>query len=160
MKSVRRTRWGGRGARMALPIAAAVLLLLASATQPASRATSETAGTAGAATTRPASVPGTPGPAPVVASLRPPLASGGPTSSWQSPMHAVTGNDPPPSGFAPPVTYRGGQVMGSTAAGTTIHPIYWAPTGYGYQSGFTATMNNFIADVAAGSGSATNVFGV
>jgi hypothetical protein len=49
--------------------------------------------------------------------------------------------------------------MGTTAAGTTIHPIYWAPGGYGFQSGFTATMNKFIADVSAGSGSAINVFG-
>lgn len=63
-------------------------------------------------------------------------------------------------GSTPPLLYHGGPIMGTTAAGTTIHPLYWAPGGYAYQSGFQSEMDTFIQDVAAGSGQNTNVYNV
>jgi hypothetical protein len=63
-------------------------------------------------------------------------------------------------GSTPPLLYHGGPIMGTTAAGTTIHPLYWAPAGYAYQSGFQSEMDTFIQDVAAGSGQNTNVYNV
>ena len=58
------------------------------------------------------------------------------------------------------MTYGGGPVMGTTVAGTTIRPLYWAPAGYAYQAGYQSGVDRFLADVAAGSGSLQTVFGV
>ena len=62
--------------------------------------------------------------------------------------------------FAPPLSYNGGPVMGTTPAGTTIYPLYWAPSGYAFQSEFQGEMDTFLQDVALVSGSTTNSFGV
>jgi hypothetical protein len=64
----------------------------------------------------------------------------------------------PLAGTTPPLLYHGGPIMGTTMAGLTIHPLYWAPAGYAYQSGFQAEMDTFIQDVAASSGQNTNVY--
>jgi hypothetical protein len=80
--------------------------------------------------------------------------SSGPVVANYSPE---TSADP---GSTPPLLYNGGPIMGTTSAGTTIHPLYWAPAGYNFQSGFESEMDTFIQDVAAGSGTNTNVFSV
>jgi hypothetical protein len=63
-------------------------------------------------------------------------------------------------GAAPPLQYWNGPVMATTGAGVTVHAIYWAPSGYGFPSGFKGTMNGFIDDVADGSGQSDNVVNV
>jgi hypothetical protein len=68
------------------------------------------------------------------------------------------------SGLQTPVTYHGGSVM---AGGVTVHTIFWAPAGYAFQgsprSGVPAyepMVQKFFTDVAADSGSTSNVFSV
>ena len=69
--------------------------------------------------------------------------------------------DPPTAPTAdPPLVYGGGPVMGVGPGAVMIHPIYWAPNGYAFPSGFRSTMDGFLADVAAGSGQSNNVFAV
>lgn len=60
-------------------------------------------------------------------------------------------------GCTPPLTNRGGKVMGD---GLTITPIYWSPSGFQYENGYTDVVNQFIGDVAAASGQPDNVFAV
>jgi len=65
-----------------------------------------------------------------------------------------------PLNAEPPLLYHGGAVMGTTAAGVTVHPVYWVPGGYEFPDGFTAIMDTFLGDVAAGSGRSDNVINV
>jgi IPT/TIG domain len=63
-----------------------------------------------------------------------------------------------PIGLAgtPNLTWHGGPVMHSTS----VYPIYWAPTGYGYQAGYGTTIDRYFQNVAADSGKSTNVYAV
>jgi hypothetical protein len=60
-----------------------------------------------------------------------------------------------PLGAAPPLIWHGGPVMPGP---TTITPIYWEPTGYTNPGDYRNIINKYLADVAAASGSNTNVF--
>jgi IPT/TIG domain len=53
------------------------------------------------------------------------------------------------------MSWHGGPVMHST----NVYSIYWAPTGYGYQSGYDTAIDKYFRDVAADSGKLTNVYG-
>jgi hypothetical protein len=73
------------------------------------------------------------------------------------------------AGCTPPLIYKGGAVMGTTAqtGEVTITPIYWAPTGYGYPESngstgptYQAAINQYITDIAADSGKNTNIYQV
>ena len=67
------------------------------------------------------------------------------------------------AGCSPPLVYHGGAVMGTSAqAGAiTITPIYWAPGGLSsFPTGYAATVDQYITDVAAASGSTSIAFGV
>jgi PKD repeat protein len=52
-----------------------------------------------------------------------------------------------------PMIYHGGPIMHTVV----LHPIYWAPGGYAFPAGYQTITSTFLADVAAASGSATNV---
>ena len=74
------------------------------------------------------------------------------------------GNEPVTcTGCSPPLSYHGGVVLGSAAqAGEiTVTPIYWAPGGAGsFPEGYVATIDRYVADIAAAGGQGTNVFAV
>lgn len=53
------------------------------------------------------------------------------------------------------LTYHGGPVMQS---GNTVYAIFWAPSGYAYQSGYQSVIDRFFTDVAADSGRTSNVY--
>jgi hypothetical protein len=67
---------------------------------------------------------------------------------------------------SPPLLYRNGPVMGtSTPAGTIkVTPIYWAPGGNSsfdnFDSTYRAVNNQYITDIAAASGTTSNVYGI
>ena len=62
-------------------------------------------------------------------------------------------------GGDPPLLKHAGVVMGAAGTGTvTVTPIWWLPTGYSVSSGYRDLVEQFISDVAADSGTATNVF--
>lgn len=62
-------------------------------------------------------------------------------------------------GCEPPLGYQGGRVMDTTGAqGVTITPIFWAPDGYEFPDGYVELVEQYIADVAADSGTTTNVY--
>lgn len=58
---------------------------------------------------------------------------------------------------ASPLTYHGGGVFTTPY---TVHTIYWVPPGYSVASGYQATVDGFVKNLAAASGSTSNVFGV
>ncbi|HEV8179504.1 MAG TPA: hypothetical protein VGP54_04280, partial [Gaiellaceae bacterium] len=60
-----------------------------------------------------------------------------------------------PLGASPPLLFHGGPVMPGP---TTITPIYWEPTGYFNPGDYRNLINQYLADVAAASGTNTNVF--
>jgi PKD domain/Fibronectin type III domain len=63
----------------------------------------------------------------------------------------------------PLVFHTGNSVAGGTGGNPghiTITPIYWAPTGYSWPTNYRAIVNGYIANVAADSRRATNVFSV
>jgi hypothetical protein len=66
------------------------------------------------------------------------------------------------TGCTPPLTYHGGAIMGTPAqAGAiTVTPIYWAPAPYAFTPAYKALINQYIADIAADSGKASNVYSV
>jgi hypothetical protein len=64
---------------------------------------------------------------------------------------------------SPPLIYRGGPVMSTTtAAGLTITPIFWQPLGrrYIFPRKYESIIDSYIENVAAASGSTTNVYSV
>ena len=65
-------------------------------------------------------------------------------------------------GCAPPLEYSGGAVMDSTGpAGVTITPIYWVPAdATQFPADYPTIINGYISDVAAASGSTSNVYSV
>jgi hypothetical protein len=61
----------------------------------------------------------------------------------------------------PPLLNNGGPVMGTTATGPiTVTPIYWEPTGYFNAGDYRLVINQYLADVAAASGTTSNVYSV
>ena len=60
-----------------------------------------------------------------------------------------------PLGAYPPLLWGGGPVM---SGHVTITPIYWEPNGYFNPSSYRNLINQYLADVAADSGSNTNVY--
>ena len=66
------------------------------------------------------------------------------------------------SSCKPPFTYDGGPVLMTTSAGLTVTPIFWQPTGgrYAFPAGFQSIIDGYIANVAAASGSNSNVFSI
>ena len=67
------------------------------------------------------------------------------------PSTLAHGHGNPTHGGVGLLTYAGGPLLDTTSAGLTIHPVYWAPAGYAFPSGFQSTMNSFLADLATGS---------
>jgi hypothetical protein len=53
--------------------------------------------------------------------------------------------------------YHGGVVMD---ASVTVHTIFWAPAGYAFTPGYEALVKQFLTDVAAASGTTSNIFSV
>jgi hypothetical protein len=58
----------------------------------------------------------------------------------------------------PPFTPGANAVVMGTSAAVTITPIYWAPSGYSFDSTYSGITSRFLADVAHDSGLPTNVF--
>jgi hypothetical protein len=65
---------------------------------------------------------------------------------------------------APPLQFHVGlPVMGglsATPGEATITPIFWAPSGYSFPSSYKLIIDGYLANVAAASGTSSNVFGV
>ena len=85
-----------------------------------------------------------------------PRSSGACTPTASSPGPGTT---PPASPYlnTPPLTYNGGDVMG-TAGAITVTPVYWSATGATIPAGYRQLTTQFVDDVAAASGAETNVF--
>jgi hypothetical protein len=70
--------------------------------------------------------------------------------------------EPPydPTAFPPLENPANGPVMAAadTADHVTVTPIFWAPPGYSFPRSYEATIENYLTDVAADSGTRTNVF--
>jgi hypothetical protein len=69
----------------------------------------------------------------------------------------------PPGGDAangtPPLLFHGGPVMGTRSTGPVVlTPIFWSPSGHQLPSGYTNILNTYLGDVAAASGTRTNVY--
>jgi hypothetical protein len=78
-------------------------------------------------------------------------------------IEPVPGTPEIAAGPSTPVVYHGGPVMRDV----TIHTIFWAPTGYHFDGspsagvlGYEPLVEQFLADVAHGSGTTTNLFSV
>ncbi len=66
-------------------------------------------------------------------------------------------------GCTPPLRYDGGPVLGTdSTTGLTVTPVYWAPSGtsYKFPGNYETIINGFVSNVAAASGSNSNVFSV
>ncbi len=57
---------------------------------------------------------------------------------------------------SPNLSWHGGPVMHSTS----VYSVYWAPPGYGYQAGYSATIDKYFQDVATDSGKTSNVYAI
>jgi hypothetical protein len=59
----------------------------------------------------------------------------------------------------PPLIWHNGAVMGTTSTGpVVVTPIFWHPPGHPMASNYESIISKYLADVAAASGSNTNVF--
>ena len=63
-----------------------------------------------------------------------------------------------PLGADPPLLWWTGPVMSPDAGPITITPIYWEPNGYFNPGDYRNIINQYLADVAAASGSTDNVY--
>src|SRR5215472_11415090 len=62
---------------------------------------------------------------------------------------------------APPLIWHGGAVMGTAETGPlVITPIFWSPPAHPMDAGYTSLLTQYIDDVAAASGSTSNVFSI
>jgi hypothetical protein len=70
------------------------------------------------------------------------------------------GKDPNSGDGTPPLIFHGGKMMSTTAVNDTviITPIYWAPAGYSFASGYKSLINRYLTDSAHDSDKSTNVF--
>jgi hypothetical protein len=60
---------------------------------------------------------------------------------------------------APPLTWHGGPVMGTDSTGpVVVTPIFWHPSGHPMDPGYESLISQYLGDVAADSGSHTNVY--
>jgi hypothetical protein len=60
---------------------------------------------------------------------------------------------------APPLIWHGGPVMGTDSTGpVVVTPIFWHPDGHPMDADYESIITRYLADVAADSGSHTNVF--
>ncbi|HYK27292.1 MAG TPA: hypothetical protein VEV61_04935 [Streptosporangiaceae bacterium] len=73
----------------------------------------------------------------------------------------VLGNAGDTAMGVPPLIWHGGAVMGTAETGPiVITPIYWTPAGHPMDSAYKSLITQYLTDVAAASGSATNVFSI
>jgi hypothetical protein len=70
--------------------------------------------------------------------------------------HALPFADPTTTVGSGPVDFHGGQVMHTT----TSYAIYWVPSGFSVDPAYEGLINRYFADVAAASGSRSNVYSV
>jgi hypothetical protein len=81
----------------------------------------------------------------------------------RTPSVATSTNPNCPS-CAPPLAFTANDPVAGGVSGTpghvTITPIFWAPTGYSFPAGYNSTIDQYLADVAAASGTNGNVFSV
>ena len=64
-----------------------------------------------------------------------------------------------PANGLPPLLWGGGPVMGTaTSVPITVTPIYWEPSGYFNPGDYRNLINQYLSDVAAASGTDTNVY--
>ena len=152
--------WSGRATRL---LAGAPMLLLVTLGTGSVAAAVDQAGPASAAARacpRPSSPAGIYG----MVAARAPFGCTASTSVAGAVPHAArTGAlNPTYNGGNPPLTYGGGPLVGTaTVTGeNTIHPVFWAPAGYTFPSGYTSGITAFLGDVAADSGKASNVYAV
>ena len=61
---------------------------------------------------------------------------------------------------APPLTFHGGDVMGTPSVGShiVITPIYWSAGGASFDPSYESIINQYLTDIAADSGKTTNVY--
>jgi len=72
---------------------------------------------------------------------------------------SCTGDPTSPLGAFPPLLWGGGPVMGTDPlVPISITPIYWEPPGYTNPGDYRNIINQYLADVAAASGSTSNVY--
>jgi hypothetical protein len=82
------------------------------------------------------------------------------TAGMSSPHQLVDGTHYC-NGCTPPLIYLGGPVMTTnTSSGLTITPIYWAPAGTSFPAGYESILDQYVANLAAASKSATNVYSI
>jgi hypothetical protein len=61
----------------------------------------------------------------------------------------------------PPLIWHGGAVMGTAQTGPlVITPIFWTPAGHPMAADYQSLLTRYIADVAAASGSTSNVYSI
>src|SRR5436190_10475379 len=79
--------------------------------------------------------------------------------------HTATKRDcaAPPGGDqangTPPLLFHGGPMMGTRSTGpVVVVPIYWNPSGHPIDSAYKNILNTYLGDVAAASGTRTNVY--
>lgn len=89
------------------------------------------------------------------------LALGGSSRAQARP---IAGDEPYfCTGCKPPLKYFGGPVLDTRGPqGLTVTPVYWAPPGVQnrFPGNYQAIVNRYIADVAAASGTDTNVYSI
>ena len=88
--------------------------------------------------------------------------SGCTTTTAHAHVAAAGSAQPNYQGGNPPLLYGGGPVVGtpSTTGENTVHALFWAPAGYTYPVGYEAGIDTYLDDVAASSGSTSNVYAV
>ena len=72
------------------------------------------------------------------------------------------GVEPDYNGGEPPLLYGGGTLVGTptTVGENTVHALFWAPAGHAFPAGYEAGIDTYLGDVAAASGTASNVYSV
>jgi hypothetical protein len=64
-----------------------------------------------------------------------------------------------PAVGTPPLLFHGGRVMGTRSTGPVVlTPIFWSPSGHPMARPYKRILNRYLRDVAAASGTHTNVF--
>ena len=64
-----------------------------------------------------------------------------------------------PANGTPPLLFHGGPVMGTpTSSPVVVTPIFWSPSGHTLGDTYKKILRNYLRDVAAASGTHTNVF--
>jgi hypothetical protein len=79
---------------------------------------------------------------------------------------AASAPEPEPGvcqGCTPPLIYNnasfGALVMGATGT-VTVTPIYWAPSGFSFPTGYASIVNRYVTDIAADSGKTANTYAI